>query len=68
MKEINREQATEKNLKLIGKASEKDMSKIILLIERMKEYKNIEYYMIESIIFNENTQDGEIKISFWGYG
>ena len=66
MKEITKKQAIEKNLKLINKITGKDMSKIILLIERLKENKTIKYYAIDSIIFNENTQDGEIQVSFWG--
>jgi len=66
MKETTRKQALEKNLKLLGSVTAKDMSKIILLIERMKENKNIKYYIIESIVFNENTHDGEIQVSFWG--
>ena len=66
MKEITRQQALEKELKLVGKLSAKDMSKIILLIERLKENKKIKYYIIESIVFNENTHDGEISVSFWG--
>ena len=65
MKEITRKQAIEKNLNLVGSLFERDMSKTILFIERLKENKNIKYYTIESIIFNENTHDGEIKVSFW---
>jgi len=66
MKEITRQQAIENQLQLFGKLSENDMSKIILLIERLKENKNIKYYVVESIVFNENTYEGEIHISFWG--
>jgi hypothetical protein len=64
MKEITKQQALESKLKLVGRICGKDMSKIILVIERLKE-KNIKYYMIESIVFNQNTQDGEICVSFW---
>jgi len=66
MKEITREKAIENNLKLIGNITDIDMSKIILVIERLKENKNIKYYTIESIIYNENTGNGEINVSFWG--
>jgi hypothetical protein len=66
MQEITKKQAVEKNYKLIANYAEKDMSKIILLIERLKENKKIKYYIIESIIFNENTHEGEMRVSFWG--
>jgi hypothetical protein len=66
MRETTRRKAIENNLKLVGGIAAKDMSKVILLIERLKENKNIKYYVIESIVFNENTHDGEIKVSFWG--
>jgi len=66
MKEITKKQAIERKLRHIASYSEKDMSKIILLIERLKENKDIKYYIIESIIYNENTSDGEMHISFWG--
>jgi len=65
MKEITKQQATENNLKLVGTMAGKDMSKIILIIERLKENKKVKYYIIESIVFNENTHDGEIRVSFW---
>ncbi len=41
MKEITKQHAIDGHLKLIGRATEKDTSKIILLIERLKENKNI---------------------------
>ena len=66
MKETTRKQALENNLKLLGSVTAKDMSKVILLIERLKENENIKYYIIESIVYNENTSDGEIQVSFWG--
>jgi len=66
MKETTRKQAAENNLKLVGGITANDMSKVILLIERLKENKNIKFYIIESIVFNENTHDGEIQVSFWG--
>jgi hypothetical protein len=66
MRETTRKQAIENNLKLVGGITAKDISKVILLIERLKEDKNIKYYIIESIVFNENTHDGEIRVSFWG--
>ena len=65
MRETTRKQAIENNLKLLGSVTAKDMSKVILLIERLKENKNVRYYIIESIVFNENTSDGEIQVSFW---
>jgi hypothetical protein len=65
MREITRQNAIESQLKLVGNVSARDMSKIILLIERMKENKNIKYYIIESIVYNENTGNGEIHVSFW---
>lgn len=66
MKEITRKQAEEGNLKLIGNIAGKDMSKVILLIERLKENKKIKYYVVELIVYNQNTQEGEIQVSFWG--
>lgn len=66
MKEITRKQAEERNLNFIGKFTGKDMSHVILLIEDLKENKKIKYYVMESIVFNENTQEGEIQVSFWG--
>lgn len=45
MKEITKKQIIENNLRLIGKMTGKDMSKIILLIERLKENKKIKYYV-----------------------
>jgi hypothetical protein len=66
MKEITKKQAAESKLKLIGKISGEDMSKIILAMERLKEKKEIKYYVIESIIYNENNSNGEIHVSFWG--
>jgi hypothetical protein len=66
MREITKEQAIENKLKPIGKISGKDMSKIILAMERLKENNNIKYYIIESIVYNENTGNGEINVSFWG--
>ncbi|MFA5258790.1 MAG: hypothetical protein WC979_06320 [Candidatus Pacearchaeota archaeon] len=66
MKEITRKQAESRNLKLIGNIALGDMSKAILLIERLKENKKINYYVVELIVFNQNTNEGEIQVSFWG--
>jgi hypothetical protein len=65
MLEITKQKAIERNLKLIGRINGKDMSKIILMMERLKENKKIKYYIIESIIYNEKTQEGNIIVSFW---
>lgn len=66
MKEITRKQAEAENLKLIGNIALSDFSKVILLIERFKENKRIKYYIVELIVFNQNTSEGEIQVSFWG--
>lgn len=65
MKQISQEQAKKCNLKKVGKIIEEDMSKVILMIERLKENKRIEYYSADLILFDEINHQGNIEISFW---
>ena len=66
MKIISKSYAEKNNLKYICSITDNDMSKIILVIERLKENKNIKYYIVEIILFNQLTHKGQIKVSFWG--
>ncbi|VVB79005.1 Uncharacterised protein [uncultured archaeon] len=66
MKEINKNRANEMNLKLIGRVGNSDFSKLILLIERLKENKNAMYYAMDLILYNQDTEKGEYHVSFWG--
>ena len=65
MREITKEYAKEHNLKRLARAENSDMSKLILLMERLKENKQIKYYSMDLIIFNTINQTGNIEISFW---
>ena len=53
------------NLKKVGRVIEEDMSKVILMIERLKENKKIKYYCVDLILFDEYNHKGNIEISFW---
>ena len=66
MEIISKSYAEKNNLRHIGSIVDNDMSKIILMLERLKENKDIKYYIVEIILFNQLTHDGEIKVSFWG--
>ena len=66
MKEITREFALENNLKSILTISDGDMSKVTLAMERLKEDKRIKYYTMDLIIFNQQTHEGSINLTFWG--
>ncbi len=66
MQLTTKEQVIENNLKLLGRISENDMSKVAIIMERLKENKRIKYYIIDMIIFNQNTHTGIIEVSFWG--
>jgi hypothetical protein len=66
MREITSNNIKEKNLKLIGRIANSDFSKVILLMERCKENKKIKYYLMDFIFYNEKTQKGYFKVSFWG--
>ncbi|MBI2629290.1 hypothetical protein HYW74_04350 [Candidatus Pacearchaeota archaeon] len=66
MKQINKSYAEINNLKRIGKITDNDMSKIIIMMERLKENKKINYYIVDMIIFNQETHEGKIEVSFWG--
>ena len=65
MKQITSTYAELNNLKRIGKISDNDMSKIILMIERLKESNKANYYIMDMIIFNQETHEGKIDVSFW---
>lgn len=65
MKQISKDQIRYNNLKMIGSIIDNDMSKIILTIERLKEYKRIKYYSMDLILFNQLTHQGKISVSFW---
>lgn len=66
MKKLPNDFKKKNNLRLIKTYSNNDMSKIILLIERLKEDERIKYYSVDLILFNQKTHKSEIKISFWG--
>ena len=66
MIEIDLEVAREMNLKLIGRVSDSDFSKIILIMERFQEDPRIKYYVMDLILYNEVNQKGEFVVSFWG--
>ena len=53
-------------LKKLGKIRNSDMSKIILMMERLQESKKIEYYCVDFILFDPKKHIGNIQISFWG--
>lgn len=65
MKLITRREADSRGLKKIGSIIEEDMSKVILIIERLKERKEIEFYSADLILFDEINHIGNIEISFW---
>ncbi|VVB79011.1 Uncharacterised protein [uncultured archaeon] len=65
MREITFNQIREKNLKLVGRISSVDFSKVILMIERAKDNTAIKYYLMDFIFYNQNTQEGYFKVSFW---
>jgi hypothetical protein len=66
MKQITKAYAKKENLKLIKSISGEDMSKMILLIERLKEERSIKYYSMDLILFDQINHYGEIIVSFWG--
>ncbi len=66
MKEISKIYAEKNKLMHICSIIENDMSKVILMIERFKENKDIKYYVVELILFDQLTHKSEIKVSFWG--
>jgi len=66
MQEITKEHAKLNHLKKLAKVRGDDISKLILLIERLKENKKIKYYSMDLIIFDTLNHKGEIEISFWG--
>ena len=65
MREITKEYVKEHHLKKVARAENSDMSKLILLMERLKENKQIKYYSMDLIIFDTLNQTGNIEISFW---
>ena len=66
MKGISKSYAERNKLSNICSIIENDMSKVILIIERLKENKDIKYYIVEMILFNQLTHKGQIKVSFLG--
>ena len=66
MKEATKEYVKSNNLKMLGSLTSNDMSKVILMIERLKENKEIKYYTVDLILFNQNNHNGTIHVSFWG--
>ena len=66
MREISKEYVKLNNLKRLGSLTSNDMSKVILMIERLKENKRIKYYTVDLILFNQDTHNGTINASFWG--
>ena len=65
MKYISQEYAKQNNLKKVGNIVQEDMSKVILMIERLKEHKKIHFYTLDLILFDEINHQGTIQISFW---
>ncbi|MGV8152412.1 MAG: hypothetical protein ACP5OG_04980 [Candidatus Nanoarchaeia archaeon] len=65
MKQITEDYALKHNLKKAGKIRNSDMSKIILLMQRLKEDKKIKYYCMDMIIFEPESNKGDIQVSFW---
>ena len=65
MKEITKQYAKDHNLKRLGKIKNSDMSKIILMMERLQE-KKVEYYCVDFILFDPKKHVGNIQVSFWG--
>lgn len=65
MKQVTKLYAELNNLKKLGSITNTDMSRIILIMERLKENKNVKYYSVDLILFNQETHAGEINISFW---
>jgi len=66
MREISKEYVKLNNLKRLGSLTSNDMSKVILMIERLKENKRIKYYTVDLILFNQYAHEGVINVSFWG--
>jgi uncharacterized tellurite resistance protein B-like protein len=64
MKYISLEFAQRNNLKKIYGIVEEDMSKVILMLERLKE-KNVQYYSIDLILFDELNHTARIEVSCW---
>ena len=65
MKKISNEFALANNLVSLGRIVENDMSKALLILERISEKKEIDYYSLDSILFNQSNHKVEITISFW---
>ena len=65
MKLITQQEAEYLGLQKIGTIVDEDMSKVILMIERLKENKSITYYSADLILFHEVNHIGNIAISFW---
>ena len=66
MKEISKSYALINGLRKRLIIHNEDMSKIVLAIERLKENKEIKYYSVDLIIFNQIKHKGDITISFYG--
>jgi len=66
MKEIKLKDASERNLKPLGRYVGRNLSSTILLMQRLSEKKSVKYYIMESAIVSEETHNGEIVVSFWG--
>ena len=66
MKEITKQYVKDNNLKNIGVIRDIDMSKIILKLERLKENKEIKYYCVEFIVYEQAKDEGNMEISLWG--
>ena len=65
MQEITKEYAKLNNLKKVARVRNNDISKLILLIERLKENRKVSYYSMDFIIFDSINHIGNIEISFW---
>ena len=66
MKEITKQYAVDNKLKQLGIIKDRDMSKIILKLERLKENKDIKYYCVDFIVYEQAKDEGNKQVSLWG--
>ena len=65
MKEVTNKEIKEKNLKFITQIVGTNLSHTILILQRMQEISQIDYYLMEFVAVNEETHNGQIIVSFY---
>lgn len=66
MREITFNQIRDRKLKPFGKFASSDFSKVILMINRASDNSQVKYYLMDVIFYNQKTEEGYFKVSFWG--